>query len=188
MTFDFGPLPRPAVTRVALDGAFAGREEITVEWDGAVIPFDRAPAAVGQAMAAVDRALPMLRPVQRRAVSRVVQAILSRGDEFNSQRFHHPHGTAFDRLSVSAVVTVEDCVLDKAGDAPRIVHVNGSGICRAKDAGSFWHGERAAFHVGRRGGLTATRTRKAKRGDGFVTDRYQGGRAWIHGFAMNGLD
>jgi hypothetical protein len=184
MPLDFGPLPRAAVTRVALDGAFAGREEVEIEWGGAVIPFDRAPAAVGQAMRAVDEALPMLRPAQRRAVRGVVQAILTRADAFHDAA----HGTAFDRISVSAVVAVEDGLLDKAGDAPRLVHVNGSGICRSKDAGSFWHGEHAAFHVGRRGGLTATRTRKAKRGDGFITDRFTGGRAWIHGFALNGLD
>lgn len=186
MTFDFGPLPRPTVTRVALEGAFAGSEEVTIEWDGAVVPFDRAPAAVGQAMAAVDEALPMLRPAQRRAVRRVVQAILSRGDAF--AKHDAAHGTAFDRLSVAAVVAVEDGLLDKAGDAPRLVHVHGSGICRSKDAGSFWHGERAAFHVGRRGGLTATRTRRSKRGRSHVTDRYTGHSALIYGFALYGLD
>ena len=186
MTLDFGPLPRPTVTRVAQEGVFEGREEVKIEWEASVIPADRSPAAVEQAMRTVDEALPMLRPAQRRAVAFLLQRIFNRGDAFNYDR-DNAHGTAFDRVEVSAMVAVEDGLLDKAGDAPHLVHVHGEGICRAENAGSFWHGERASLFVGRRGGLTAYRHRKAKRGDGYVTDRHNGTSALIHGFRLNGL-
>lgn len=186
MTFDFGPLPLPTVTRVAQEGVYAGKEEVTIEWGSTVIPADRSPAAVEQAMRTVDEALPMLRPAQRRAVMFLLQRIFTRGDAFNYDH-DNAHGTAFDKVVVSANRTVEDGLLSKAGEAPRTVGVHGEGICRAKNAGSYWHGEHADLYVGRRGGLTAYRHRKAKRGDGYVTDRHRGTSALIHGFRMNGL-
>jgi len=170
---DFGPLPHPTVTRTLLTGAFEGHEDIEIEWSGAVVPFDRAPAAVRQAMRTVDEALPMLRPQQRRVVAQAIRAILTRGGEQKS--------TVVRGLQVNATVAVEDGILDKAGDAPRLAHISGFGI-NAEDTDHPLNAEGASFHVGRRGGLTTYRTRKAKRGDGYVTDRYRGFRAWIYAF------
>ncbi len=186
MTLDFGPLPRPTVTRVAQEGVFEGKEEVKIEWGASVIPADRSPAAVEQAMRTVDETLPMLRPAQRRAVMFLLQRIFKRGDAFHCNH-DNLHGTALDRVEVSATLTTRDTSISKAGDAPHHVCVHGEGICRAKNAGSFWHGESAQVFVGRRGGLTAYRHRKAKRGDGYVTDRHNGTSALIYGFKGNGL-